>query len=192
VKVVLPSLMRPKVDFLLKRTREVGLDFRPFKGLVDPWTQAKNWRQSRSIEEINQAIDKLDKAGAQFLAQILQEVGPQYGRWATNNLPGQSWHQYGEAVALMLVSPAGRTIWSANHPGYQQLAELAPTVGLHSGWHWKHRDVNHLQLKPDAVRAYHSWAELDAMIRRRYERQNDYTCGSDQQDQNIPVPAAQA
>lgn len=188
--LIVPPAMRPKVDFLLKKTRELGLDFHVFKGVVDPWTQARQWRQSRSLREIEDALEKLSKAGATHLAKILEEVGPQYGRWATNNLPGQSWHQYGEAVALMLVSPAGRTIWSVSHPGYQTLAELAPTVGLHSGWHWKHRDVNHLQLKPDAVRAYYSWAELDAMIHRRYGTQDDYTSGSNKSDQKLPEPTA--
>lgn len=188
--LIVPPPMRPKIDFLLKKTRAEGLDFRVFKGLVDPWVQAKWWRQSRCIEEINQALAKLERENAPFLAEILRSVGPQHGRWATNNLPGQSWHQYGEAVALMLVSPAGKTIWSGAHPGYRRLAGIAPTVGLHSGWHWKHRDVNHLQLKPDAVRAYHTWAELDAMIRRRYGNENDYTDGSNQQDQVRSQPAA--
>lgn len=192
MSLILPPPMRPKLDFLLKKTKEEGLDFRVFKGIVDPWTQARWWRQSRCIEEIDQALAKLEREKAPLLANILREVGPQHGRWATNNLPGQSWHQYGEAVALMLVSPAGKTVWAASHPGYQRLAEVAPTVGLHSGWHWKHRDVNHLQLKPDAVRAYHLWTELDTMIRRRYGTQNDYPGGPNQPDQELSQLTTQA
>lgn len=44
MSLIVPPPMRPKVDFLLKKTREEGLDFRLFKGLVDPWDQARWWR----------------------------------------------------------------------------------------------------------------------------------------------------
>lgn len=165
----LASPMAAKVSFILKETKLVRLDFRIYAQTRDPWTQARLWRQSRSIEEIQLQLEKLKREKAFFLAEILESVGPQQGRWATNNLPGQSWHQYGEAIDLVLVSDAKRTVWASTHPGYEKLAEIAKKVGLHSGWYWRHRDVNHLQLRPDAARAYYSWAELDRMTRARYE-----------------------
>lgn len=161
--------MSAKVDFILKTTRNEGLHFRVYTKARDPWEQARLWRQSRSHEEIQRAILKLRQEGALFLADILASVGPQYGRWATNNLPGQSWHQYGEAIDVVLVSTAEKTVWNGSNPAYERLAKIAVKVGLHSGFYWKSRDANHLQLRPDAARAYYSWAELSRLSQLKYE-----------------------
>lgn len=57
--------------------------------------QAKLWRQSRAIQEITAAIKKLASAKANFLASVLDGVGPQHGPHVTNALPGPSWLRWG-------------------------------------------------------------------------------------------------
>lgn len=161
---------RTKLDYTLKRAREHGLDLRVYALERDPWVQAKLWRQSRSAEEVETAVAKLYTEGAPFLAEVLKSVGPQYGRWATNNLPGLSWHQYGEAADVVLVSESGRNIWASRHKGYETLAVISNRVILYSGFYWRHQDANHLQLRPEAPRAYYDWSQIDQQMRDRYGR----------------------
>lgn len=176
---------RTKLDYTLKRAQqEAQLIVRVYALDRDPWQQAILWRQSRSREEVDQAIEKLIAEGAPYLAQVMQEVGPQYGRWATNNLPGLSWHQYGEAADVVLVSQAGKNIWAGKHPDYERLAVIARRVSLYSGFYWKHQDANHLQLRPEPPRAFYTWQEIDDLMRDRHGRRSD--------DQDSPKAAAQA
>jgi peptidoglycan L-alanyl-D-glutamate endopeptidase CwlK len=160
--------MRVKMEYVLEGLFREKITFRAYAVMREPKEQARLWRQSRSIEEINAAVKKLLDEGAPYLAKTLLDVGPQHGRWATNNLPGQSWHQYGEAIDLVLVSKAARNIWTSSHSDYERLADAAGRAGLTSGLNWRHRDVNHLQLRPEATRAYYSWEALNNLCKSRY------------------------
>src|SRR5690348_4825038 len=89
---------RAKVSQLLQNCATQGVQMVPSEGVRPPATQAIYWRQSRSIVEINQAIAMLRDEGAPYLASVLDGVGPQHGDEVTKVLPGNSWHQWGEAV----------------------------------------------------------------------------------------------
>jgi peptidoglycan L-alanyl-D-glutamate endopeptidase CwlK len=54
--------------------------------------QAKLWRQSRSTVQIKEKIQKFKDRQLGFLADILEGVGPQYGRHVTNACCGESYH----------------------------------------------------------------------------------------------------
>ena len=59
--------------------------------------QAKLYRQSRLLSEINIKIKKFEDRGFDFLAKILKDVGPQRGKigvHVTNCGPGESFHNF--------------------------------------------------------------------------------------------------
>lgn len=158
---------KEKVQPLLAGCLRDGFDMRPFFTERDVWIQARLWRQSRTTQQIHEAARKLARAGAPFLREVLLSVGPQEGRWATNALPGQSWHQWGEAVDCF-VQEAGSAIWRRSHPGYLHYAEKARDLGLEAGYFWRNQDAVHVQFSAGKVLDRFSWEEIDERMRERY------------------------
>jgi len=164
------------VRLLLQECNEIGMhqspqnkfSIHPFYCLRDPWTQARLWRQSRSTREIDIAILKLRSEEANFLADVLESVGPSHGRWATNALPGQSWHQWGLAIDCFVINNFGRSVWSTKHLGYTTYAEVAQSLGLVPGLYWKYQDAVHVQSGNGTVRAIYKWVEIDARMKERF------------------------
>jgi len=148
VDLLVPGFRCAYAD-LLDGLQAAGHELRPFFTLRTPSEQAKLWRQSRSTAEIEAAAKRLRLAGAPRLAGVLIEVGPQFGRWATNALPGYSWHNWGEAADAFVVGPAGEAVWDADDAGYRAYAEAAEEVLLTSGASWG--DPVHVQLRSDEV-----------------------------------------
>lgn len=167
-----PDLLDPNFKDMAKlviaRCAADGYTMRPFFTLRSVWKQARLWRQSRPTAEIQRAIQKLRQEGAPFLSEVLKSVGPQVGRWATNALPGQSWHQWGLAVDCFLATPQGRAIWSSGHPGYKVYAEHAVELGLTAGYNWKRQDSVHVQANSKTVRSVYTWAEIDAAMSLKF------------------------
>src|SRR5947209_13658160 len=89
---------RAKVIDLLQNCLALKIQMVPYQSVRAPAQQAKYWRQSRSIAEINQAIAMLRSEGAPHLAEVMESVGPRNGDEVTRVLPGNSWHQWAEAV----------------------------------------------------------------------------------------------
>jgi len=160
---------RLKLLFIFKQLKERGVPYELFAALRDPQEQAELWMKSRSTKEIVRAIDKLAKQEASWLAKMIINTHRPYGRWQTNNLPGLSWHQWGEAASIRILSDSGRVIWNPNNKGYRVLADLAQMVNLTSGFFWKRRDVVHVQLRPDEVRAYYTWSEIDQLMKEKFD-----------------------
>lgn len=164
----LTAEFRPRVDVVLEDCAARGVEMRPFFTIRSPHEQARIWRRSRTGGQIGRAIARLRDAGAPWLADVLDGVGPQYGNWGTNALPGQSWHQYGEALdCYWLVD--GEVSWDttdAPDNGYRIYAQEAEANGLTSlgpsiG------DWAHIQWRPDAAPAY-DWPTIDRMMRERF------------------------
>lgn len=156
-----------QVGHLLAGLLRDGYHMRPFFTLRTPWEQARLWRQSRTTQEIHNVAAMLAREGAPFLREALVSVGPQMGRWATNALPGQSWHQWGEAVDCFVLEH-GKAVWRRSHPGYQRYAERARELGLHSGYFWSRPDAVHVQKGEGKVRSLYTWAQIDEQMRRRF------------------------
>lgn len=113
-----------------------GVDMRPFYTARHPVEQGGLWRQSRSGSEVRAKIASLQSAGAEFLADCISVAGSRSGRWATNAIPGLSWHQWGLAEDdYWLVG--GSAEWDADAihngvQGYAVYAEEAERLGLRS------------------------------------------------------------
>ena len=143
-----PALLDPgfraDVDRLLAALREQGHEFRISTTLRTPWQQARLYRQSRTRATISDRVVILRSAGAEYLAHVLEGVGPQSGRPVTNALPGMSWHNHALAADFYLVVDRA-AVWDAAHPGYIALAIQAHALGLTSGRSWG--DSPHVQAR---------------------------------------------
>lgn len=143
---------REKLELVIETAKNDGVHMVPYETERHVDKQAKLWRQSRSAASVRQKIHFLRDSGAPFLAEVLDRVGPCSGGWATNALPGQSWHQWGQAADLYWDSngPApGGVEWS-NLKGYEIFARIARDAGLTSGFFWKSRDAVHVQLPTES------------------------------------------
>jgi hypothetical protein len=163
--------MKSKIDETYTQLRFYGYEFIPVFTLRNPWIQARLWRQSRSSEEIQKAYNKLVAGGAEFLAHILRDVGPQNGRWATNALPGLSWHNWKPAVAVDSVyKKDGKLLWGENDPGltneqkidvrqaYFKYRDIGEALGLTCLD--EIHDIGHMQLYSYEIPHKYSLAEV--------------------------------
>jgi peptidoglycan LD-endopeptidase CwlK len=151
LSVLAPAFAR-QVQEVLDACRQRGVEMRPYCAVRHPFAQARLWRQSRSIEEIERKIAEFRREGADFLAYCLESVGPQYGKLATCAPPGFSWHQWGEAVDCYWFD-GDHAQWSvevdaAGVNGYRVYAEEAKRRGLEPGGLWQSiADWPHVQLQ---------------------------------------------
>jgi len=157
---------RKKLEEILRELSKKGYNYELYRGYVTPQVQAILFTRSRSAKEIEEAASQIIKEGAPTVARLIREAKALPGKRETDLLPGQCWHQYGEAVKLRLIGPEGRVIWAQGHFGYEVLARTAQSYGLASGFFWKRRDVNHLQLKDVSVRSQMSWKEIDLKVQK--------------------------
>ena len=171
---LLDPALKNTMTQVLARCRAAGVEMRPNNGLRNPHDQAKLWRQSRSLEEIEAKLDEFESQGAPYLAACLKEVGPQHGEHVTNAAPGFSWHQWGQAVdCFWLVD--GKAEWSSSKlinwkNGYQVYAAEAKALGLFPGGYWKSfKDWPHIQLQiHGSPNVNKSVKEIDQEMQLRY------------------------
>lgn len=143
-----------------------GIDVLFYCGFRSCADQARLWRSTRSASKIRAKIASLEAAGFDFLAKVIHDVGPQYGRLGehvTKAIPGASCHNYGMAgdgVVMVMSKPdwdmAYWNLWEA----YGGLAER---VGLSWAGNWPNfKEYVHIQYgqkssmlndKPENIRA---------------------------------------
>lgn len=114
-------------------------------------------------------------AAAPAMASFLREEWAGFGPQLTRNLPGQSWHQYGEAADVFPVV-GGKALWEGSLT--KRISSLAVEAGLFtpaSSVTWRRSLANrwHVQLRreetPLMVRGFcDSWADVDRMMVERY------------------------
>jgi Fungal chitosanase of glycosyl hydrolase group 75/D-alanyl-D-alanine carboxypeptidase len=174
---LIPDFRAPASQ-LIANCASRGVRMVPSETLRTPWQQAIYWRQSRSIVQIRAAIQDLQHKGAPFLAGVLDSVGPRNGDEVTHALPGNSWHQWGEALDCFWEID-GKAEWSTTKKvdglnGYSVYAEEAEKLGLNAGLHWRSfKDSPHVQLRGTASpqTAGMTWAQIDATMKERFSGQ---------------------
>lgn len=163
---------------LLKLCEKDGFPMKPFFTLRSVYEQAKLYRQSRPFSEIQGAHDYLMGQGATFLASVLLEVGACSGKWATNALPGFSWHQHGKAVDCFWELD-GKAEWSSSkiengENGYNVYARNAQKLGMNAGHFWSHKDSVHVQQGTSSINktiqsGVMTFKELDSMMKQTFD-----------------------
>lgn len=161
-----------KLKALLQDCADRGVVMKPYFGLRDPLTQGKLWRRSRVSIEIASTIDRLRTQGANFLADSIEKAPATTGPWATNAIPGESWHQYGEAMDCAWIRN-GAMCWSTtldgNKNGYLIYMGLAEKHGLTAIGKTMHRDFGHVQLRPQgAPDQLYGLLQIDGMMKEKF------------------------
>lgn len=170
VDLLVPEFRLRLVE-LLSQCSEAGAKMVPFFTLRGPATQGKLWCRSRSWAEASAQRTLLEGAGAPKLARYLKEEWCSTDRWATNALPGCSWHQWGEACDCFL-EVQGRAAWQSSvyHNIY---AMKARELGLESGALWPiSKDPVHVQLRklsnPIGMDGF-SWELIESEMSKRFD-----------------------
>lgn len=159
---------RDGIDRLITLCSNSGLVVRLSSGLRTPLEQAALWRKGRAIEVIQQKICWLRDKDCDYLANCLLAVGPQDGEWVTNALPGDSWHNWGEAADFLCFDIKGSPINSGDDPVYEDFQRLIPLAGLNNyGPNWK-KDAGHVQLRRNAPHQLYSLQDIDKVLEERY------------------------
>tara|TARA_R110000751_G_scaffold101559_4_gene195703 strand:+ start:4414 stop:4953 length:540 start_codon:yes stop_codon:yes gene_type:complete len=131
-------------------TTHYGIAIQVYCGLRTCETQAKLYRQSRTRPEIMQKVQSYNDKGFPMLGEALMAAGPQsgvLGKHVTKAGPGESWHQYGEAVDCVPVKN-GKAIWESDEPEWEIFGSAAEHCGLHWSGRWKKfKETAHVQVK---------------------------------------------
>lgn len=159
---------RKKIEKLLEECKQNDVVMIPFCTLRTDKQQARLWRQSRSWKEIKKAIEMLKQEGAFYLSDVLQEVGPQYGKKVTESLPGTSWHQFGHAIDCYSLRNEVAN-WDSDSFDYELYAKLAEgTYDLTAGFYWKSKDAVHIQKSKGKVLDGYTWKEVDNLMEKKF------------------------
>ncbi|GAA0347096.1 hypothetical protein GCM10009092_09400 [Bowmanella denitrificans] len=143
--------VKVKAQQVIQFCRDVGgFDLLIYCTLRPLQEQARLYRQSRARAEIEDKQNKFRQRGFGFLADIIHQVGPCYGRHVTNAAPGESWHNYGEAwdaVPLLGGKPEWSYVDAKEH--WDIYGQGVREVGMHWAGDWQSfREFPHAQLRP--------------------------------------------
>jgi len=117
--------------------------------------------------EISRAIKAFHGAGCDFLGDTLQNAGPQKGKWATNALPGYSWHNWGYAVDCFVVKD-GAFVQRGDDPLYELYASEAISLGLTAGYYFSHQDSGHVQMYSEEVPEKYTSQEINDAMKKQF------------------------
>ncbi len=137
-------------------------------GFVHPKQQAVLWRQSRSDSQIDDQINALDQEEAPYLAYLLRSVRAKPGVHVTDELPGFSWHNWGQAYTFSVLGEDGRDV-PDNSNLYKKVAEIAKAINLESGYYFRPKKVGLVQLNAaKAPSSIYSLKEINHEMGKRY------------------------
>ncbi|PKQ69392.1 hypothetical protein BZG01_00190 [Labilibaculum manganireducens] len=136
-----------KATLVINMCKAKGVDILVYCTLRTLEEQAKLYRQGRSREVIETKMKNLRNAGYDFLAAIIEAVGPQKGnRKLTNAAPGESWHNLGFAFdAVPLIGKEPAWAYEGNEELWKVYGSVCKYNGLTWGGDWKFIDYPHAQ-----------------------------------------------
>jgi peptidoglycan L-alanyl-D-glutamate endopeptidase CwlK len=149
IKVLDPD-MQIQTNFVVNQCKKNGVDILVYCTLRDLHEQAILFRSSDPRgEKVQKKIKWLRANQFNFLADIIEEIGPQkYSGWKTNAAPGESFHNY--ALAFDAVPTiGGKPMWNYDdYPeGWNEFGRACTMAGLEWGGNWtKYKDLPHAQL----------------------------------------------
>jgi peptidoglycan LD-endopeptidase CwlK len=156
---------RPLAFDLLDRCKARGVTMVAFSTLRTPAEQARLWASSRTAAQIEAAAEMLRQDGAEYLGLTLLTQRPlalSVKAESTRALPGDSWHQWGQAMDCYH-DDTGAARWDG--PGYDVYHDEAVKVGLTLiSW-----ERVHVQLPTSsAPTRSQSWHDIDAAMIARF------------------------
>jgi peptidoglycan L-alanyl-D-glutamate endopeptidase CwlK len=156
----LTPFMRERVAELRARLVNQGVQHVVASTLRDLESQAVIFRTGRPFSDptfpknlggdIKTKLEKFRARGLDFLAEVVMRVGPQAGargRIITKAAPGESWHNYGEAVDIYPLA-GGKLITDADDPAWQVYGRAVEASGLEWAGRWTgFVEMPHAQLR---------------------------------------------
>ena len=144
-----------RVQEMARLALQRGVDLHFYCGIRPARTQAQYYRRGRSLAQIEAKARSLEKKGFPGLAQLLLDVGqqPDKGGMITLAAPGESWHQYGEAVDGVPVHYAGKKMvceWDPRRYArkWHIYGAAARKADLHWAGEWERfREYPHVQMR---------------------------------------------
>lgn len=151
-----------RAQTLLTNLQDKGIYMVPISGVRTLEEQAKNWRKGRSLFEIKKKIFSLRKSQGNYIADVIEHVGPQMDKdKVTNAIPGFSWHNWGQALDCYVCYEGDKKklIFNGNDPlfksyaleRYKAYAIEAVKLGLTAGYYFPMKDMPHIQLNKKEV-----------------------------------------
>lgn len=145
--------VRAMAEAVQTRAHAKGFDLVFASTLRDLEAQAVLYRTNRPLAAIQEKVAKCRARGFDFLADVIQRVGPQAGdgtgRLKTNAAPGESWHNYAEAFDAYPLG-AGKLAGDSD-PIWQVYGGCVEAVGLVWSGRWTtFRELAHAQLRAGA------------------------------------------
>lgn len=174
LSVLIPKL-QPIILELIANCKKRKTVIVPFSTLRGPLTQARTFTKGRTRVQVEARRQEFVNLGCPFLAACMEIALKEMPRKldpkekiVTRALPGQSWHQWGEAVDFYVEGKDKKEIWDGSHIGYKILQEEAQKLGLTSGLSFTRLpDPVHIQLSSLAS-PNHSFVTLDRFITDRF------------------------
>lgn len=162
---LLDPIFASKAQELIQKMKDKGYKIYPYSGLRTVQEQAILWRQSRPTVIINEQIKLFRENDCDFLADVLHDAGPHSGKWATNALPGYSWHNWSQAMDCLI----GYT-WSDFNEvqnEYKVYADEALKIGLTPGYYFSHSDGVHVQFNTHEIPTLYTMKEINDHFKNR-------------------------
>ena len=171
LSLLIPAFRKLLTD-AITATQARGFQIEPMLTLVPPSEQAAMWKQGRTATEAELKSLALDNAGAHFLADCIRFARPKETNRVTDDLPGTSWYQWGEAASVVWVDGSHKLNYSPTFKerplqlnGYVVWMEEATKIGLFTPHHCQ------VQYRPHASPLeLCDIQEIDAEMRRRFGR----------------------
>lgn len=161
-----------KVEQLIIRARRDNLDLRVGTGVRGPWAQGVLWSQARSLDEVQRRRKVLTSAGAPTMASYLRDESAGLGPQSPASLPGQSWHQWGEAADVYVIV-GGLSVWAGSIA--EKVHVLCKELKIvHAMDFPRNRRRWHIQLRevenPLLIRGFcDGWADVEAAMAEKFQ-----------------------
>ena len=153
-----PATKERALNFLAL-AEEAGLDVLIYCTYRSLEEQARLFRKGRSLSDIQKKADELNvKWDRPDIAALLMEVGPQYGKEVTKAAPGQSIHNYRQALDGCPVL-GGKPVWSDEEPKDLALWNEYGRLGVAAGFEWA-GNWKYFKEKPHIQEPGINWRDL--------------------------------
>lgn len=163
---VLEAGFRQKVMLALREAMGQGFHFSAIASIRPAQEQAALWRSGRPWWDIEHQIAYLRSQNAPFIAQCIERATASSPAWQTDLLPGESWHQWGEAMDLVWVTEPGHPFDDTS--GYSALLAICLRLGLVAKYYRRPEGhAIHLQLRQDQKPDL-SWSHIDRRMQEMF------------------------
>lgn len=173
ISLLVPGF-RKKLIEALEASRARGFRVEPVSTLIPPIEQAGLWKQGRSPIDAELKGLWFENNKARYLAETLRKGTVLATNLVTDDLPGFSWHQWGETVSVVWVDGFGKLNLSPNFlekrdgqklNGYKVFVEECVKLELHPGPFF-----NMVQLRSGKVTDHYTVEEISQEMQKRFAR----------------------